>query len=108
MKIGTNFTNYFGGTNPSQFKGSGYFKYEAPYIAKSYLRQSNQLYVTRVLGLSGYNAGPAWAITAYAPAGKDGKDMLIAILRSRGEYQKTALFQLQLKNNVKMFTNMTN
>lgn len=84
------FTNYFGGTNPSQFKGSGYLKYEAPYIAKSYLRQSNQLYVTRVLGLSGYNAGPAWAITAYAPAGKDGKDMLIAILRSRGEYQKTA------------------
>lgn len=84
------FTNYFGGTNPSQFKGSGYLKYEAPYIAKSYLKQSNQLYVTRVLGLSGYNAGPAWAITAYAPAGKDGKDMLIAILRSRGEYQKTA------------------
>lgn len=84
------FTNYFGGTNPSQFKGSGYLKYEAPYIAKSYLKQSNQLYVTRVLGLSGYNAGPAWAITAYAPAEKDGKDMLIAILRSRGEYQKTA------------------
>lgn len=84
------FTNYFGGTNPSQFKGSGYLKYEAPYIAKSYLKQSNQLYVTRVLGLSGYNAGPAWAITAYAPADKDGKDMLIAILRSRGEYQKTA------------------
>lgn len=84
------FTNYFGGTNPSQFKGSGYLKYEAPYIAKSYLKQSNQLYVTRVLGLSGYNAGPAWAITAYAPSEKDGKDMLIAILRSRGEYQKTA------------------
>lgn len=84
------FTNYFGGTNPSQFKGSGYLKYEAPYIAKSYLKQSNQLYVTRVLGLSGYNAGPAWAITANAPEGKDGKDMLIAILRSRGEYQKTA------------------
>lgn len=84
------FTNYFGGTNPSQFKGSGYLKYEAPYIAKSYLKQSNQLYVTRVLGLSGYNAGPAWAITANGPDGKDGKDMLIAILRSRGEYQKTA------------------
>lgn len=84
------FRNYFGGTNPSLFKGSGYVKYEAPYIAKSYLKQSNQLYFTRVLGLSGYNAGPAWAITAYAPLGKDGKDMLIAILRSRGNYQKTA------------------
>lgn len=84
------FSNYFGGTNPSQFKGSKYLKYETPYIAKSYLKQSNQLYVTRVLGLSGYNAGPAWAITAYAPVGKDGTNMLVAILRSRGEYQKTA------------------
>lgn len=84
------FTTYFGGTNPEQYKGTGYVKYEAPYIAKSYLTQSDQLYVTRVLGLSGYNAGPAWAITAYASSGKTGENMLIAILRSRGEYQKTA------------------
>lgn len=83
------FKNYFGGTNPSQFKGSKYLKYEAPYIAKSYLKQSKQLYMTRVLGLSGSNMGPAWAITAKA-SGEEGKDMLIAILRSRGEYRKTA------------------
>jgi hypothetical protein len=33
-----------------------------PYVAKSYLSQSNQLFVTRVLGLSGYDAG-MWGIT---------------------------------------------
>jgi hypothetical protein len=38
-------------------------KYEAAYIAKSYLQQSNQLFVTRVLGLSGYDAGPSWSIS---------------------------------------------
>ena len=38
-------------------------KYELGYIAKSYLSQSNQLFVTRVLGLSGYDAGPSWTIT---------------------------------------------
>ena len=37
------FQNYFGGTNPEKFKGSQYPKYELPYIAQSYLKQSNQL-----------------------------------------------------------------
>ena len=35
-------------------------------IAKSYLQQSNQLFVTRILGLSGYDAGPSWSITTIA------------------------------------------
>lgn len=78
------FQNMFGGTNPERFKGSKYPKYELPYIAKSYLTQSKQLQVCRVLGLSGYNAGPAWAITGKV----NGKDMVIAILRSRGHYEK--------------------
>ena len=58
------FKDLFGGTNTEKFKGSQYPKYELPYIAKSYLTESQQLLVCRVLGLSGYNAGPAWAITA--------------------------------------------
>jgi len=41
-------------------------KYEAPYIAKAYLQQSNQLFVTRILGLSGYDAGPSWSILTKA------------------------------------------
>jgi hypothetical protein len=52
----------FGGTSPEKFKNTQIVKYELPYIAKSYLGQSNQLYVTRVLGLSGYEGGMSYAI----------------------------------------------
>lgn len=75
------FQNVFGGTSPEKFKGSKYPKYELPYIAKSYLSESNQMYVCRVLGLSGYNAGPAWVV-------KDVNGTVIAVLRSRGRYYK--------------------
>jgi hypothetical protein len=57
------FISYFGGLNPEKFAGNGFHKYELNYIAKSFLTQTNQLYVSRVLGLSGYDAGNAWAIT---------------------------------------------
>lgn len=60
------FQTYFGGTNPEKFINTQIPKYEASYIAKSYLQQSNQLFVTRVLGLSGYDAGPSWSITTIA------------------------------------------
>lgn len=74
------FQTYFGGTNPAKFKESGYPKYELPYIAKSYLKESKQLEVCRVLGLSGYNAGPAWLVTIGG--------YVVAVLRSRGHYEK--------------------
>ena len=60
------FTSFFGGLNASKNKDTGAPKYELPYVAKSYLTQTNQLFVTRVLGLSGYDAGRSWAITAEA------------------------------------------
>jgi hypothetical protein len=56
------FKTTFGGTDPQKFKNTQIVKYELPYIAKQYLTQSNQLYVTRVLGLSGYEAGMSWAV----------------------------------------------
>ena len=74
------FQDVFGGTSTEKFKGSQYPKYELPYIAKSFLSESEQLKVVRVLGLSGYNAGPAWAITA-------NNGQAIAIIRSRGTYK---------------------
>ena len=64
----TEFQNYFGGTSTEKFKGTGYPKYELPYIAKSYLQQSKQLEVCRVLGFSGYDAGDAWVIYGYKSA----------------------------------------
>ena len=60
------FTSFFGGLNASKNKDTGAPKYELPYVAQSYLTQTNQLFVTRVLGLSGYDAGRSWAITADA------------------------------------------
>ena len=56
------FVDYFGGTSPEQFKGTGYPKYELPYIAKSYLQESKRLYVSRALGLSGYDAGKEFVV----------------------------------------------
>lgn len=79
------FQNTFGGTSTEKFKGSQYPKYELPYIAKSYLSESNRLQVCRVLGLSGYNAGPAWVL-------KDNQGMVVAVLRSRGHYEKYQKF----------------
>lgn len=91
------FVSTFGGTNPEKFKGSQYPKYELPYIAKSYLTQSNQLEVVRVLGLSGYNMGPAWVITADMQGDADDVEgtqnkMVVAVLRSRGQYYKYRKF----------------
>ena len=56
------FQSFFGGLNATKVKDTGFPQYELPYIAKSYLSQSNQLFVTRVLGFSGYDAGLAWGI----------------------------------------------
>lgn len=58
----TEFSNRFGGQSTKRFS-SGLLQYQLPYVANAYLDESNQLYVTRVLGLSGYDAGSAWAIT---------------------------------------------
>lgn len=78
------FQDLFGGTSTEKYKGSQYPKYELPYIAKSYLTESERLNVVRILGLSGYNAGPAWIITA----SKGGEHkQAVAVLRSRGTYK---------------------
>mgnify|MGYP002521208945 CR=1 FL=1 len=81
----TEFQSYFGGTSAEKFKDSQYPKYQLPYIANSYLKASDQLYVCRVLGLSGYNAGPAFVIMAN---GDNNKKFPVLTLRSRGHYVK--------------------
>ena len=61
----TAFRTRFGIQSTETFP-NGSLKYQTPYVANAYLEESSQLYVTRVLGLSGYEAGTAWAITASA------------------------------------------
>jgi len=55
------FKLYFGGSTPIK-DGNGNPKYELPYIAKSYLEESNQLFVTKILGLTGYKPVKTFAI----------------------------------------------
>ncbi len=55
------FKTYFGPTSPVK-DGVGNPKYELPYVAKSYLEESNQLFVTRVLGLTGYKPNKTFGI----------------------------------------------
>lgn len=75
------FKTFFGGLNPKKVKNGG-LQYELPYIAKSYLNNSNQLYVTRVLGLSGYDAGIAYEIVVNGAS----TTTVVGVLRTRGVY----------------------
>jgi hypothetical protein len=90
----------FGGYSAEKLGTS--LKYLGPFYADSFLQESNELYITRVLGLSGYNAGKAWAITikkgtaADIAAGGDTSsttendgsknNSIVAIIRSKGGY----------------------
>jgi len=56
------YQQFFGGLDPCKFEGTQQPIYETSYIAKQFLEDSESLYVTRVLGLSGYDAGDAWSI----------------------------------------------
>ncbi|MFW5847623.1 MAG: phage tail sheath C-terminal domain-containing protein [bacterium] len=59
------FRTRFGLQSSEKFP-NGDLKYHMPYVANAYLEESSQLYVTRVLGLDGYDAGTGWAIVAEA------------------------------------------
>ncbi len=86
------FKTTFGGTNPEKFKNTQIVKYELPYIAKQYLTQSNQLYVTRLLGLSGYDAGMAWVIKTLGACDE-------STLSHTGITQTTINFKVDTNNN---------
>jgi hypothetical protein len=53
----------FGDSNPCKFEGTQQPIYEGVYIAKQFLKESDQLFVSRILGLTGYDAGDAWGIS---------------------------------------------
>ena len=57
------FSACHGGLDPCYFPNTQDLKYEANYIAKEFLTESDELHVCRVLGLSGYDAGDAYGLT---------------------------------------------
>lgn len=63
----TQFSNRFGAQNTKRFPNKT-LQYQLPYVANAFLEEAQQLWVTRVLGLSGYQAGTAWNILLQAGA----------------------------------------
>ena len=92
------FQSFFGGLNATKIKDNGAPKYELPYIAKSYLSQSNQLFVSRVLGFSGYDSGLSWGITL------DGALDEETVLESSVDVPYTINFNADLENNILTIT----
>lgn len=63
----TNKTQYrktFGGKSVEKIGGN--LKYILPYYADSFLSEGNNLFVTRILGKSGYSSGKGWGIKILA------------------------------------------
>lgn len=57
---------------------------QLPYVANSFLTQSNELTVTRVLGKEGFDDSNAWVITATSPSGGTIEDgAIIAVIKSK-------------------------
>ena len=95
------FKTYFGPTSPEK-DGNGNPKYELGYVAKSYLQESNQLFVTRVLGKTGYKAGKTFGIKTLGT----NADVVVAALRSRGSYSGETL-QFEVTGNTSFYINNT-
>jgi hypothetical protein len=83
------FKTYFGGTSPEK-DGANNPKYELPYVAKSYLQESNQLFVTRILGLTGYKPYKTFGIRTIS-GNPNYHDKVVVSLRSRGYYNGETL-----------------
>lgn len=82
------FKTYFGSTSPEK-DGNGNPKYELGYVAKAYLQESNQLFVTRILGLTGYKPRTSFCIKTSDDSVYSG--MSVVVLRSRGSYSGETL-----------------
>lgn len=91
------FQDYFGGTSTEKYIGTKFPKYELPYIAKSYLQESKNLEVCRILGLSGYDAGPAFIL--YSKKGTEGNENIVAVLRSKAIYNSPSTENIQCGGN---------
>lgn len=63
-----------------------------PYVANSFLTQSSELSVTRVLGKEGFTNSKAWLITAES-ANSDYNGATIAVLRSKSSDNGTTFLQ---------------
>jgi hypothetical protein len=94
------FKSFFGGLDATKIKSTGAMKYELGYIAKSYFTKSNQMYVTRVLGFSGYDAGKSWAIVTDS-------NKVVVLLRSRATYTNGSVPMFNISGNTDLVISTT-
>lgn len=93
------FKTIFGSTSKEK-TGDNNPKYPLPYVAKSYLEESDQLFVTRVLGLTGYKGHYSYVLeTQY---GNDPLNKLALVaFKSRGSYIDEELtLQVEASSNI--------
>jgi hypothetical protein len=90
------FKTYFGPSSPEK-DGSNNPKYELAYVAKSYLQESNQLFVTRILGLTGYKPYKTFGIKTLGTSGFS--DNVVVSLRSRGSYNASQQLVYEVTGN---------
>jgi len=117
------YTTYFGGQNTSVFTigATKVPKYESTYIARQYLEESNNMYMSRVLGQTGYDATEGLVINVRAaldgttgnPDGLDQIDsvravsaMTACVIRARKSTTSTGTFS-QVSGAISIKTNGT-
>lgn len=80
----------FGNLNIEMLGGTP--RYQSSYVANAYLDESQQLYCTRVLGLSGYDIGKGWAITLNAGVDKAKTGTTTPVITQTGKTFTNNLF----------------
>ena len=58
-----NFSDVLGGLKNCYYPGTQQLQYESHYVAKEFLEEGNDLYITRVLGLNGSDLGDAYSFS---------------------------------------------
>ena len=92
------FKLYFGSTSPEKFS-DGNPKYELGYVAKSYLQESNQLFVTRVLGLTGYKPYKTFGIKTIG-------GVILEEYQGAGDYEVDPLSSTTFDNTPEIYNNL--
>jgi hypothetical protein len=92
------FKLYFGSTSPEKF-ADGNPKYELGYVAKSYLQESNQLFVTRVLGLTGYKPYKTFGIKTIG-------GVILEEYVGAGDYEVNPLSSTTFDNTPEIYNNL--
>jgi hypothetical protein len=98
-------TTLFGNLSTEKYKGNNFPKYEAGYICNEFLKESSELYVCRILGLSGFESSSSWGIVM---SGATYDNEIIAILRSKGTLGSNQVVDFDIADNESLDATIAN